>query len=178
MIMWELLGIIDEQVKKILSGVTILLLGFLLGLIVKKILRKLLGEIELDKISEKLGKNYSLERRLSGVGAYLIYFITLILFLNQLGIEWIVLYIILGVLLLFMGATFLLGIKDFIPNLIAGIIIFRRGKFKKGKSIKVNGMIQGKIKKIGFLDLEVETKKKDVIYVPNSLLLKSKVWLK
>lgn len=171
--MWELLNLIETK----LAAIVILLVGLIIGLVVKKVLAKVLHEIELDKIVNRLGKDYSLEKNLSSLAAYIIYFIALVIFLNQLGITSIVLYLVVGVILLLLGATFLLGVKDFIPNFMAGISIYRKGNLKEGKKIKVNN-IEGKIIKFGLVEIEIETKTKDRIYIPNSLLVKSKVLLK
>ena len=171
--MLKLLKIIEAK----LAAVVILLVGLIIGLVVKKVLKRVLHEVELDKTIARLGKNYSLENKLSSLAAYVIYFLALVIFLNQLGITSIILYIVAGVILLLLGATFLLGIKDFIPNFIAGITIYRKGNLAVGKKIKVNN-ISGKIIKLGLLELEIETNKKDRIYVPNALLVKSKVLLK
>lgn len=165
------------MLNNIIGAVVVLLIGLIIGLIVKKILKKILHEVELDKIVGKLGKKISLEKKISNLAAYLIYFFALVVSLNQLGITPIILYIIGGAFLLLMGATFLLGVKDFIPNLIAGIVIYKKGYWKKGKTIKING-IEGNIDKLGLLEMVIKTKKGDKIYVPNSLLIKSKVWLK
>ena len=86
----------------------------------------------------------SLEKKISNLAAYLIYFFALVWSLNLLGIAPVILYIIGGTILFLLGVTFILGIKDFIPNLIAGVIIHRKGYWKEGKNIKVNGM-EGKI---------------------------------
>ncbi len=173
----EVLKAVEFHFYKIIVAVVILLVGLTIGLLVKRILNKILHEIELDKIVKRLGKSYSLEKRISDLAAYLIYFITLVIFLNQLGIASIVLYILVGAVLLLLGATFLLGIKDFIPNLVAGLMIYKKGYWKKGKKIKIDE-IEGKIEKIGLVEMEIKTKKGDKIYLPNSLLIKSKVWLK
>tara|TARA_Y100000310_G_scaffold331896_1_gene406404 strand:- start:777 stop:1361 length:585 start_codon:yes stop_codon:yes gene_type:complete len=171
--MLELFKIIETK----LAAVVILLVGLIIGLVVKKILKKVLHEVELDKTILRLGKNYSLENKLSGLAAYIIYFLALVIFLNQLGITFFILYLVAGVILLLLGATFLLGVKDFIPNLIAGITIYRKEKLAVGKKIKINN-IAGKIVKLGLLEIEIETSKKDRIYIPNALLLKSKFLLK
>ena len=171
-----MIKILEGHVFTIIGAVIILLIGLIIGLIVKKTLRKVLHEFELDKMVNKFGKNYSLERRLSSLAAYLIYFIVFVIFLNHLGITSVILYLIVGVILLLLVITFILGFRDFIPNFIAGILLYHKGKMKKGKKIKFNG-IEGKICKLGMLELEIETKKGDIIYLPNSLLIKSKVWL-
>jgi len=175
--MWDKMKAMEIQLNNVVGAVVVLLIGLIIGLIVKKLLRKILHEIELDKIVRRLGKKLSLERKISNLAAYLIYFFALIWSLNQLGITPIILYIIGGAILLLLGATFLLGVKDFVPNLIAGIAIYRKGCWKKGKKIKVNG-VEGTIEKIGLVEMEIKTKKGDKIYMPNSLLIKSKVWLK
>ena len=151
--------------------------GLIIGLVVRKISKKVLHEIELDKAINRLGKDYSLENKLSQLAAYIIYFLALVVFLNQLGIISIILYLIAGVILLLVGATFLLGVKDFIPNFIAGITIYRRDNLVVGKRITLN-KITGKIVKLGLLEVEVETTKKDRIFIPNVLLVKSKFVLK
>ena len=160
-----------------LAMAVILLVGLIIGLVVKKILKKVLHEIELDKTVNRLGKDYSLENKLSQMAAYIIYFLALIIFLNQLGITSIILYLVAGIILLLLGATFLLGVKDFIPNFIAGITIYRKGNLAVGKKLTVN-KISGKIVKMGLLEIEVETRKKDRIFIPNVLLVKSKFTLK
>ncbi|MBR9683367.1 mechanosensitive ion channel [Candidatus Woesearchaeota archaeon] len=172
--MWEKVKAMEIQLNNIIGAIVVLLIGLIIGLIVKKLLRRILHEIELDKLVKRLGKNYSLEKKISNLAAYLIYFFALVWSLNQLGITPIVLYIIGGAVLLLLVATFLIGIKDFIPNLIAGIVINRRDPWKKGKKIKVNG-VEGTVEKIGWLEMEIKTKKGDKIYMPNSLLVKSKV---
>lgn len=161
--------------NQIAIAVVILLIGLTLGLVARKILKKLLQELEVDKTLKKLGKDYPLERRLSNLAAYLIYLITLIIFLNQLGIASLVLYILGGIVLLLGGAIFILGVKDFLPNLMGGLVLYRKG-YETGKKIQVNG-IKGTIEKLGLLEMEIKTKKGEKIYFPNSLLSKSKVIL-
>ena len=55
---------------------TFVKIGLIIGLVVRKVLRKLLHEFELDKTVERLGKDYSLEKRLSNLAAYVVYFIS------------------------------------------------------------------------------------------------------
>lgn len=176
--MLEIIETIETHLYRIVTAVIILLVGLLIGLIVKKILRKVLHELEIDEVIKRLGKNYSLERRLSSLVAYLIYFITLILFLDQLKITSIVFYIIIGIILLLLGVTFLLGVRDLIPNLIAGIVIYRKNQLKVGKKIEIDERYEGRIERIGLLEMEIVTKKGDRIHIPNALLIRSKFLLK
>lgn len=174
--MGGIFSIAGDYFLRAAGAVVILLVGLVIGLVVRKVLKKVLKEIELDKTIKKLGKDYSLEKKISSLAAYLVYLITLFLVLEQLRVTSVVLYIILGAVLLLVGLTFFIGIKDFLPNLIGGIIVYRKG-YKVGRKIKVNGRVEGKIEKMGLLEMEVKTEKGDKIYVPNSLLIKSKVWM-
>jgi len=175
--MWDKIEALELQLTNIIGAIVVLLLGLIIGLIVKKLMRRILHEIELDKQVKRIGGDYGLEKRISNLAAYIVYFFALLWSLNQLGITPIVLYIIGGAILLLLLATFVVGIKDFVPNLIAGITINRRSLWETGKKIKVNG-VEGIIKKVGWLEMEIETKKGDTIYMPNSLLIKSKVLAK
>jgi len=172
--MWETIQVIERQLNNLAGAVLVLLVGLILGLIVKKLLRKILKEIEVDKIAEKVGKNYELERRLSGMAAYIIYFISLVWALRLLGITSLVVYVILGIVLLLVGGTVLLRLKDVLPNLLAKIKTNK--KYRVGKKIRINEIV-GIIEKAGWLEMEIRTKKGDKIYIPNSLLVKSKVSL-
>ena len=172
----KLIETFEAHLSTIIGAIVILLVGLIIGLLVKRLLRKLLHEVDLDKTVQRLSKDYSLEKKISSFAAYLVYFITLFFVLEQLQITSVVLYLILGTVLLFVVITFLLGIKDFIPNLIGGFIIYRQG-YQIGKKIALD-QVEGTIVKIGLLEMEIKTKKGDQIFLPNSLLTKKKVSLK
>ncbi len=157
----------------IIVGVVILLIGFGVGILAKKILIKILHEIELNKIMAKVGITYNLEKSVSVLVSYVIYLITIVLFLRELGIDSIVLYLVLGGVLTLIILTFLVGLKDVIPNFMGGLMIRRKGKLKEGKDITVNE-IHGVIEKIGYLETEIKTHHGDILYVPNALFMRKK----
>ena len=113
-----------------------------------------------------------LEHTISTLIAYLIYFIAIVMALNHLGLTAVALYIIVGGAVVLVIIATVLGIKDFIPNMIAGIFIYRKGLFKEGQTIIVKN-VEGKVRRVSIVETELETKKGDLIYVPNSLLVKS-----
>ncbi len=163
--------------SKIVVAVIILLIGFIVGKVLGKLVQKGLKDLEVDKVLRKSGLRVGIEDILSRFAEFFIYFIAIIYVLNQLGLTITILYIIAAFVLLIMTASFILGIKDFIPNLIAGIVLHRKNFIKEGKRIKVNGM-QGKIIAFTLLETRIKTKKGDVIYIPNSYITKSKVVIK
>ena len=161
----------------IIVGIVILLIGFALGVIAKKLVHRILREIELNKTLSKVGITHNMESWISSLVSFLIYLITIVFFLNQLGITSIVLYLIVGGILMLVILTFLVGLKDVIPNFFAWIILQKKGKVQEGKRNEVRE-ISGVIEKVGFLETEIRTDNDDLLYVPNTLFLKSKLKVK
>jgi len=160
---------------KILASVVVLLIGIILGKIAGKLLKRILHEVELDVILKKAsGIDMGLEKILSGFTTYFIYFIAIIMALNQLNITTTVLQMISGAVIIIIIISIVLAIKDFIPNMFAGIYIYRNRFIKEGETIKVKG-IEGKIVKINLVETKIETKGKDVVYIPNSALTKTEI---
>ena len=156
-------------------GIVILLLGFGLGILVKKILTKVLKEIELNKIMAKVGVRSNIEKWVSNIVSILIYVITIVYFLDQLGITSYVVWIILGAIFMLVILTFLVGLKDVIPNFVAWLLLQR--KVKEGRRVSVRE-ISGRVERVGFLETEIKTDNGDILYVPNSLFVKSKLWVR
>jgi small-conductance mechanosensitive channel len=173
----RIIELAQDYFYNIAAGIGILLIGFALGILVKKLAYKLLKEIELNKIMNKVGVAYDLERWVSSILSYLIYLVTIVFFLNQLGITSIVLYIVVGAVLMLVILTLLVGLKDVIPNFVAWILLQRKGRVIEGHRINVRE-IDGRIEKFGFLETEIRTDSGDLLYVPNSLFLKNKFWVK
>jgi small-conductance mechanosensitive channel len=67
--------------------------------------------------------------------------------------------------------SIVLGVKDFIPNFLAGIHIMRNNVIKKGDRIRVKGT-EGEIIQIELTEIKVKTKSGDIIFIPSSLFVK------
>jgi len=160
---------------KIVTSIIILFIGFIFGRIAGKIILKVLKKIEFDKtIKRATGYESSIASIISKTVSFLIYFATVLIFLESLGLTSIVLNIVLVVILLIIGISAILAIKDFIPNFMAGYSLRSKGLFKTGDKIKV-GNIEGKIIKINLLDTHVNTNKNDLMVIPNSFFIKNVV---
>ncbi|HIG93182.1 MAG: Potassium efflux system KefA protein / Small-conductance mechanosensitive channel [archaeon GW2011_AR9] len=166
-----------SYILTIIIGVVILLIFFGIGILAKKLLSRLLKEIGLNTIFGKVGVTTDLEKWISSVVSYLFYFIGLVLFLDQLKIRSIVIYIILGAILMLLTLTLIVGLKDVIPNFIGWIYLQRKGMITAGKHIAIKE-IAGEVEHVGYLETEIRTDKDDLLYVPNSLFLKSKFKIK
>jgi small-conductance mechanosensitive channel len=167
--------IFSGAVSNVVTAGIILLIGFVIGKLVGRLVQRLLHEIELNNLLHNItGLKISLEKFVADFITYFVYFVTVITALNQIGLTTTVLYIISGGVIILVIISIVLGIKDFIPNAIAGIVLYRKGELKVGDSIKTRN-IEGKITKIDLVETCVETKSGDTIYIPNSLLTKAEL---
>jgi small-conductance mechanosensitive channel len=147
-------------------AVIILLGGLIIGNIARKLLAKLFKEININKLAIKMEISADLSIIISTLIAYIIYIISIILFLDYLNIRlYVILLITLGILVL-VGLSLLVGIKDVIPNLIGGIK--SRKKIKVGKIVDMNG-ISGKVEKRGWFVTKVKTRSGEELHFPNQL---------
>ena len=160
---------------KFIVAIILLLVGFILGKILGRLVYKFLHSFEINENFSKLaGISLKIEEIAETFTTYFIYFVTIVIVLQQIGLVSTILHMIAaGVIILIILSTFL-GIKDFIPNAISGFFIQRKNEFKIGQRIKVKGM-QGKIIEINLLETKIETKSGDIIFIPNSVLSKTEV---
>ena len=161
------------KMTEIAVGIVILLVGFSVGVLAKKLLKRLLQELELNALLRKVSLPYDGEKWLSVGASWLVYVFTVLIFLDHVGIRSYALYLFAGALLLLVLLTFFVGLKDVIPNLIGWLVIQKQGHIKVGRSITVKE-IAGVVERISYLETEIRTERGDTLYVPNALFLKSK----
>lgn len=164
----------SDFLTRIVLALMILLIGFVLGKVGGRLVFHFLHEAELDRLLKKARAGVSLERSFSRLAEYFINFITIILAVNQLGVGEYVLSGLAIVLFIVVGLSFLLALKDIIPNFFAGLFILKRGKVKKGDKVKVHG-VEGTITSIDLFETHVKTRKGETLQIPNSLLEKEVV---
>jgi small-conductance mechanosensitive channel len=162
----------NQYIYQFGSLLVLLLIGFSIGYLIKRISKKILKEIGLDKKLKKIGYAYYFEDKIATLLSYIVYIITILSVLKELGITSIVLYLIFGGILVLIFLTLLIGIKDSIPDLIAWNILRKNKKIKINKKIKTD-KVSGKITKIGIFETRIKTEKEEILYLPNSLLLKA-----
>ncbi|MBD3259357.1 mechanosensitive ion channel [Candidatus Woesearchaeota archaeon] len=167
---WFAAGIVLD----VLVAVMILLFGFLLGRFLGKLVTKLLHEIELNRILKTAGIKLPLERPIGNFVSYVIYIAAVVMALNQFHLATYVLYIIVVILVILTILAVLLAVKDFFPNIFAGISIYREGKLKAGDFIKV-GSTEGKVVSVNLIETKLLNEYGDTILIPNSMLTKSKI---
>jgi small-conductance mechanosensitive channel len=160
---------------KLIAAISLLLIGFIVGRLLSKLIHKVLSELETHKIlREQAGVKIHVEEFLSAIAKYIIYFIALIMALSQLGLTTTVLYILLFIILAILVAFIIMAFKDFVPNVVAGFFLHQKKIIKEGDYIQLNET-EGKVLHVNLIETKIKTKKGDIVYIPNSILTKSEL---
>jgi small conductance mechanosensitive channel len=170
---FEVIGGVSESINPIISkialAVVILLVGLIVGKLIGNLIRKILNEVELDKhIRSSTGFRWSLEKGISNLVSYFIYLVSIILCLNSLGLTTAILVLIAAAIVFVITLSFLLAIKDFFPNFIAGLRIKLNKTFSPGDEIQIRE-VKGTIISVGFLETRLRTAFKEEVIIPNSI---------
>lgn len=170
----EVSGFLEPIYSSIIISVIILLIGLIIGKVVGRLSFKLLSEIELNKIFKlATGMNVKLDNIVSSAISYFIYFVFAMWALENIGLSSVILNIIAGGIILLILIAIVLGIKDFFPNVIAGLFLHGKRIVKEGEHVEIDN-INGKVVHIGLVETELLSTDGDRVYVPNSIFLRSK----
>jgi len=160
---------------KFVVAAIIVIVGLILGQLLGKLVKKLLSEISLDKlIRSATGLRLKLESLIASIVKFATYFVFMVWALERIGLGAIILNIVAGGAVLLVILAFLLSIKDFIPNAVAGLFIQMKGIVKRDDQIKCQG-VEGKVIEVDLVETKIETASGDTIYIPNSNLMKNMV---
>jgi small-conductance mechanosensitive channel len=171
-------NVLSGVLTNIVIAVIILLMGFIIGRVVNALLKKFLKNLGIDKILRKRLKiKISLENIITSSITLIIYLISVIMALNQLGITTLLLNIISIAIIALLTFSAVLALKDFIPNLVAGIKIASKNKIKKGDKIQFD-KIKAVVNDVTLTETKLKSKSGDIIFIPNSLVLKKIVKVK
>ena len=158
---------------KLIAAIIILVLGLVIGRFLSNLVKKILHELELDRVLKEQGRiKVPLTQLISALIKYIIYFVAILAALNQLGLQSFILNIILTVVTLVLIIFMILSLKDFVPNLTAGIYLYQKRSINPGEIIQVNN-IEGEVLNITLLETKLRTRNKEIVYIPNSVLMKS-----
>lgn len=168
---------LQSIMNNIAAAVIVLLIGFILGRVLGRLTLKGLHEAEINRFLKKAKIKFPLEEFVSKAVEYVLYFLAIIMALEQLGLSTYALYLVAAAALAILILAFFLGIKDFIPNFIAGVRLHHKKYFKVGDTITI-GTVSGRVKELGLLETKLITRSKDIIHIPNSHLLKHELKVK
>ena len=154
-------------------GVVVLIIffGFIVGRIVGRLIFRGLKELELERFFRK--SSHSFEEGVSQVIEYIIYVVTILIALDTAGILLYLLSSIAGIVVLILVLSALLSFRDFVPNLICGLVLKYKKSVRVGDCV-VLGRIVGKVTRFGLLSTQLITKSGDVLSVPNGFVLRKR----
>jgi len=111
------------------------------------------------------------------ISSMFIDFIVLLIALRYLGIATDILNIIAIAVIIIIAVFVILSVKDFIPNIISGMVLHQKGSIKVGDIVSVDN-ITGKVFEINLIETKLKTKGGDTIIIPNSNLTRKEYVLK
>jgi len=154
------------------AALALIIFGVIAGIIIEKLVRRLLHGFELDRVLASTGMKFPLEDFIASIVKYIVYFLGIVMALNELGLSTVLLEILLGMIVVIIVAFIILAFKDFAPNITAGLFIHRKGSIKKGDWLKVNE-IEGEVVELDLIETKLKMKSGNIILIPNSFLAKS-----
>lgn len=159
-----------ESLYSFLGKLTIFLPTLLAALIIiifGLILAEFFGRLSFELISRiSVHQSREVTIMISRIVQMVVGFIVFILALQVLGISSNVLTIILVILLSTTAIVFLVGVKDMLPNIVAGMYL--SSKLKSGNKINLD-KIKGKVEKVTALSTIIKTSK-GRLRIPNKEL--------
>ena len=166
---------LSDFTLNLIAAIVILLVGLVIGRFLGNLTRKVLHELELDKLlREQTRFKIPLEQFLGSLVKFIAYFIAIIFALDQLGLQTAILNIILAIIIMIIVIFMILAIKDFIPNLMAGLFLHQKRNIKPGERIEVNN-VEGEVINITLTETKLRTRSGEIVYIPNSVLTKNVV---
>ncbi|MAG47422.1 hypothetical protein CL617_02355 [archaeon] len=158
-------------IKLIISGI-IVIIGLILGRFAGNLTKKIMKELEIKRLLEKRNKiNIFLEENIADLVKYLIYLASFIVALIQLGLFFTVVFIFIGLIIVLLTIFSVFTTKDLIPNFASRFKV--KKLFNLGSKVKINNL-SGVIMDISLHETLLKTKEYS-IYIPNSLVLKTKI---
>ncbi len=160
-------------VNKIIIAAVTLLAGFIIGRITGRLIAVILSQFEISKsISRVYRIGFSIEDVIGRIVSYVIYFLTLLLTLQQFKLAEGVVTVAAIVVAVVVLVHVFVGMQDFVSNAIAGLKVLQTKYVKVGQTVKV-GTITGAVVRTTLTETVVKTKEGDILHIPNKILSRS-----
>ena len=161
--------------SNLIVAVITLMMGFIIGRICGRLVKKVLEELELDNLlKEAVKKQLNVESCIGSSVSGVIYLGTIIVVLNQIGLLVIAAYGVIIAIGMIVILSLMLWLKDLVPNVQAGISLHRQKIFSMGDKIKVRTMV-GEVTSFSLVETRIRTPDHDLLLIPNSLLVHEKI---
>ncbi len=166
---------LSSVVNRLLLAAIVLLVGFIAGRLAGKFVEHVVRAMELNRAVHAATRvTLEIDEILGRIVSYGIYFLVVVAALDVLGVGSIFFTLIAAGIIIALIISFVLAIRDMIPNLLAGWHIKRRKLVKKGDTIKVD-TAEGKVVKVEMMETLLVTSKGDDLFIPNATLIKNEL---
>lgn len=172
----QAISLINPLFLKIINAVVIILIGFVIGKLVQKLTLTLFDMIELDKLLSKKIKIRNLSLILSKIFSFIVYLIAVVIALNKIEIATTIINTIVILLVIIILLFLIFGINDIFANFCSGVILRMRKNIVIGDNIRIKNKkhtVSGVVNRLSLLSLGINTGSKELVIIPNTLLLKS-----
>jgi small-conductance mechanosensitive channel len=170
MVFEQVIGLVKPAITSLVVATVVLIVGIVIGQVTERLSKKILHEIAVNTLAERAGLHIALERGISVLIKYAIYVLSLLLALQAIGLTQQMFNWIARSVFILIALFILLGLRDVVLNIVAGITLsWRKLKVKDTITFK---SIKGKVTERGLLEIHVLTRKGDIIAIPNVLLLR------
>ena len=147
--------------KKSLPAILILVLGFLLARLLLKLFDRALNRSKLDQTMFTI---------LKAVMRVLLYTMVLLIAVGSLGVDVTSLVAVLSVVSLAIS----LAVQNVLTNVVGGVTLLSTHPFKVGDSVQIGGD-SGTVKEIGLHYTKINTFNGELVYIPNSEVVSSRI---
>lgn len=171
-------SLLNNVIIQIVSAITILILGLLIGRFVGKLSYKILNELEIDDIlTKRLGSVVDIEKYIGKLLQLSVYVISIFYAFRVLGLPLTSLYYVLLLVVFLVLIFIILEIKDYVYNLFIGMFLINKSFLTIGQRLKVKD-IEGQIVKMSNTEIKILSDDKDTFFIPNAVLMKSSLFNK
>ena len=171
------LSIVNPLVVKIFAAILIFFIGFVIGKIVEKLIIKFFEISDLDRIiKSRTGFKFKTSTIIASILSYFIYILAIVMALGRLEITTTIITSVVIILIVILLLFMIFGLNDIFANLSAGFAIRFRGNITPGDYIRIKDKrIEGYVVSMTALNLRLETKKDEIVFIPNMALFKSEI---
>ncbi|HDQ59734.1 MAG TPA: mechanosensitive ion channel [Candidatus Woesearchaeota archaeon] len=166
--------VVQNEILSIVQFVLVIAMGLIITKLVTDFLNGWLRKPQMMQFIKDIGYDEPLvELILVGV-KYMFYFITVVVAIAQFGFASLVFDIVIVLVALFIIFVILFSLKDFIPNLTAGLYLARVKPINEGETVRIGGYV-GKIVSITLFTTTLKDDNGRLIIIPNSNLAKKEI---
>jgi small-conductance mechanosensitive channel len=158
----------------VVRAVLTLVIGFMLGRFASSFFADLLKGERVQNLLKPRGYGELEVDLMAAMLRYFIYVLVFLVVIMQFGVGELVVQLIATVFILVLFLIMAYSLKEFIPNVAAGLYINRNEIFEVGETLQIDEF-KGEVIKKGVLSTIIVTEDKKVVIIPNSIVARRKI---